>query len=587
MANYKAPGVYVEEISKLPVSVAPVATAIPAFIGYTERRTKKGEALAVNTPVRITSMLEFEEIFGGAFKEKLSVILSGKDSTEENTNISFAKSARFSPYSLYYSMVMYFGNGGGPCYVVSVGSYTDQALPNDPTSLIRGAELKAGLLAVEKEDEVTLLLVPEAMQLSAVNRKTMNDAMLIQCNKLQDRFALMDAAVLGGTAREDGDGFRADVGLDYLNYGACYYPSLRTTLDLHFENRSVEITDSRTGGIFTGGKNLENVRMGDNTPLAATGTITIDDSSKLASDIVTINGHTFTEGEGQDWQAGNTNIQAATSLLNAITNFNDPAYTAARASNVITITAVPGSKGNGIALVYTDSGSGVGIALSGSSLTGGSDGIAPDKNLYNAIVREIKKQHEIVLYPSAALAGVYARVDHERGVWKAPANVSLRLVKEPSVLVTKEQQEDLNIDPTSGKSINVIRKFSGKGCLVWGARTLAGNDNEWRYVPVRRLFNFVEESVKKATEFVVFEPNDGKTWLRAKTMIENFLGKLWRDGALSGAKAEQAFFVKIGLGETMTSQDILEGRMNIEIGMAAVRPAEFIILKFSHKLQES
>jgi phage tail sheath protein FI len=106
-------------------------------------------------------------------------------------------------------------------------------------------------------------------------------------------------------------------------------------------------------------------------------------------------------------------------------------------------------------------------------------------------------------------------------------------------------------------------------------------------VPVRRFFIFVEESVKKATEFVVFEPNDANTWLRVKTMIENFLSKQWREGALAGASPDEAFFVKVGLGETMTPQDILEGRMNIEIGMAAVRPAEFIILKFSHKLQES
>ncbi len=141
--------------------------------------------------------------------------------------------------------------------------------------------------------------------------------------------------------------------------------------------------------------------------------------------------------------------------------------------------------------------------------------------------------------------------------------------------------------PSNGKAVNAIRSFTGRGILVWGARTLAGNDNEWRYVPVRRLFIYVEESIKKATEFVVFEPNDGNTWLRVKTMIQNFLLNLWKDGALAGAVPDDAFFVKVGLGETMTSQDILEGKLIIEIGMAAVRPAEFIILKFSHKLQES
>ena len=587
MANYKTPGVYVEEISKLPASVAPVATAIPAFIGYTEKRVRNGKTLANNTPVRITSLLEFEEIFGGAFDERLTVTLTGTGVAEADTNIAVAATTQLSPYSLYNNLVMYFGNGGGPCYIVSVGLYTTDPVPPVPSTLIDVAELKDGLAAVEKEDEVTLLVVPEAIVLGATNRKTINDDMLAQCNKLQDRFAIMDAAVLGGTVNDDGIGSRADVGTDYLKYGASYYPSLKTTIGLNFENLGVAIVDSRTGGTFTGGMTLDNVLNGDNSPDSATGTITIDDSSLLAGDMVTINGQVFTEGVGLDWQAGATNVQAATSLVAAINAFADSAYTAIRASNVITITATPGSAGNNIAVVYTDSGSGNGITLSGANLTGGSDGASADKTLYNNIVKEIGKTFEVKLYPSAAMAGVYARVDFERGVWKAPANVSLRLVKDPSVMVTHEQQENLNVDATSGKSINVIRKFAGKGVIVWGARTLAGNDNEWRYVPVRRLFIFIEESVKKATEFVVFEPNDANTWLRTKTMIENFLTGLWRDGALAGAKPEQAFFVKVGLGETMTALDILEGRMNIEIGLAAVRPAEFIILKFSHKLQES
>jgi Bacteriophage tail sheath protein len=123
--------------------------------------------------------------------------------------------------------------------------------------------------------------------------------------------------------------------------------------------------------------------------------------------------------------------------------------------------------------------------------------------------------------------------------------------------------------------------------LVWGARTLAGNDNEWRYVSVRRFFIFVEESTKKATEQFTFEPNDANTWVKVQAMIENFLTTQWRAGALQGIKPEHAFYVAVGLGKTMTPLDILEGRMIVEIGMAAVRPAEFIILRFSHKMAES
>ena len=183
--------------------------------------------------------------------------------------------------------------------------------------------------------------------------------------------------------------------------------------------------------------------------------------------------------------------------------------------------------------------------------------------------------------------GIYAAVDRNRGVWKAPANVSLSNVYALSHTIDHGDQERLNVDVNAGKSINAIRSFTGKGLLVWGSRTLAGNDNEWRYVPVRRFYIMVEESLEKATGWVVFEPNDSGTWIRVKAMIENYLTGLWREGALAGAKPEQAFFVNVGLGVTMTSIDILEGRMIIEVGMAAVRPAEFIILRFSHKLQEA
>jgi phage tail sheath protein FI len=192
----------------------------------------------------------------------------------------------------------------------------------------------------------------------------------------------------------------------------------------------------------------------------------------------------------------------------------------------------------------------------------------------------------VLLPPSGAVAGVYAAVDRTRGVWKAPANVSLADVSAVAVKVNDQMQEDLNVTST-GKSVNAIRAFTGKGIVIWGARTLAGNDNEWRYVPVRRFFNMAEESIKKATEPFVFEPNDRGTWVRVRAMIENFLTVQWRQGALAGAVTEQAFFVKVGLGETMTAQDILEGRMIVEVGMAVVRPAEFIILRFAHKMQTS
>jgi phage tail sheath protein FI len=195
----------------------------------------------------------------------------------------------------------------------------------------------------------------------------------------------------------------------------------------------------------------------------------------------------------------------------------------------------------------------------------------------------------MLLPSSAAVVGKYAETDNSRGVWKAPANVGIDYVVSPEVMVTKLQQDNLNVDVTDGKSVNVIRFFPGRGpAIVWGARTLAGNDNEWRYISVRRFFNMVEESVKNATQQFVFEPNDLNTWVRVKSMIENYLTQQWKAGALMGTTTREAYFVKVGLGETMTELDVWEGRMIVEIGMAVVRPAEFIILRFSHKmLQES
>jgi phage tail sheath protein FI len=207
-------------------------------------------------------------------------------------------------------------------------------------------------------------------------------------------------------------------------------------------------------------------------------------------------------------------------------------------------------------------------------------------SIISNIVQAIRKELSTVP-PSGAVAGVYAQVDGSRGVWKAPANVSLSAVSEPVEQIDFFDQEDLNVDVTGGKSINAIRTFTGLGTLVWGARTLAGNDNEWRYVPVRRFFNMVEESVKKSTSWAVFEPNDANLWTKVKSMIDNYLIQKWRQGALAGATPKDAFYVMVGLGQTMTAQDILEGRLVIEIGLAVVRPAEFIILRFSHKMQES
>ncbi|WP_026950723.1 phage tail sheath family protein [Algoriphagus mannitolivorans] len=571
MAEFKTPGVYIQEISTLPASIVPVATAIPAFIGYTRSRIRNGTTFGANIPVRISSYLEYQEIFGESFYELYQITIS------DGPNFSVTDPTEFSPYLMTYQVYLYFANGGGPCWIVSVGSYVTTPTGDD----INVADLLNGLKALEEEDEPTLLVVPEATQLSDINRKSLHEQMLAQCAKLQDRFAIFDALHYdGNTVAQDGTAFRAEVGNSDLKYGAAYYPGMETILYRNFNPNALTITDNR-GGAGAGPFHQKTLAEIGNGQSFATGRITISDNDEIDDDsfniagVVATEGAEFTKGAGVATTAG-----ALETFLNGQA---DLPFTYQRNAGVLNLTAkAPGEAGASLVLTYTPSGA------AGASISGGGtfSWSAPDKTLFNSILSFLKSKL-MTLYPSASMAGIFARVDSQRGVWKAPANVDVRSILKPAIPVSHEDQGLLNVDATSGKSINAIRFFSGKGNLVWGARTLAGNDNEWRYVPVRRLFIFIEESIKKATEFVVFEPNDANTWLRVKTMCENFLSNLWREGALAGAKPEQAFFVRVGLGQTMTALDILEGRMNVEIGLAAVRPAEFIILKFSHKLQES
>lgn len=501
--TYKTPGVFVEEISKLPPSVAQVETAIPAFIGYTENDSYNGLSL-VNKPKRIKSLNDFEQIFGfpkqTAFTNDANPA-NGIKIKKDATGNFVMDGDLTDPYAslqfrLYYDLQMYFANGGGPCYIISCGKYDDANFANTD-------QMVASLSALRKEDEPTMIVFTDAVALSRANFYPLYQQALTQAADLMDRVVIADVFLDTSTTQKMtdfkggkmdmyydtgggttlADDFRNGIGNNNLSYAAAYYPWLVSTLGYYADESLITIT-------------------------------------------------------------GGTDALASVKVLRK--------YPAPGQSNVVN----------------------------------------PEESLYHTnsqLYATIKKQMDnfkVILPPAATMAGVYATVDSTRGVWKAPANVSLAYVSEPQVKIDDSDQQDMNVTGT-GKSINAIRFFTGKGILVWGARTLAGNDNEWRYISVRRFYNMVEESVKKATEPFVFEPNDGNTWTKVRTMIENFLILQWRDGALMGSKPDEAFFVHVGLGETMTALDILEGRMIVEIGMAVVRPAEFIILRFSHKMVTS
>jgi len=178
----------------------------------------------------------------------------------------------------------------------------------------------------------------------------------------------------------------------------------------------------------------------------------------------------------------------------------------------------------------------------------------------------------LMLPPSGFVTGIYARSDIERGVHKAPANEVVRGLTRFEANINKARQEVLNPE-----GINALRFFEGRGNRVWGARTLS-SDPEWKYVNVRRLFIFIEHSIDKHTQWAVFEPNNERLWQNIRFTVEDFLYVLWRDGALLGEKPDQAFFVRCDR-TTMTQNDLDNGRLICLIGIAPVKPAEFVIFR--------
>ncbi len=537
MGQMKTPGVYIVEKSAFPNSVVEVATAVPAFIGHTEKAVNGGKSLK-NKPWRISSMAEFHNFYGGAPHPAFEILRnespgnesvkgqleeSDKDKDVEKKDIKKQKEHsvekvilpepdltvkgkeylfqhKKGTYLLYYSMLMFFQNGGGPCYIISIGDYTED---------YDADKMKAGITQLLKEQEPTMVLIPEAIRLNRQDCVGVQQASLAHCGgKMKSRISILDIWE-GYKDRHDPSGdcidnFRNALGINYLDFAAAYYPWVNTTIiqdkDLGYENiankgllqeilkEDLEITS----GTGTDPKKIQKAEAVDNIVKED-----LDDNEKL--------------------------------LLNKTLRMISPSF--------------------------------------------------------NIMLKEIKDKLNL-LPPGAAMAGIYTMVDNLRGVWKAPANVSLNGVVSPAVNITHDDQEDLNVT-VQGKSINAIRAFIGEGVLVWGARTLDGNSLDWRYINVRRTMIMLEESIRLATKAYVFENNNANTWVTIKSMINNFLTGIWKRGGLAGSSPGDAFSVHVGLGETMTPEDILEGILRVTVLVAITRPAEFIEITFQQQMQKS
>lgn len=464
MVKRKSTKVNSQEIPGSPTSITQVATAIPAFIGYTEKGS--------DVPIQISSMTDYRNNFGGPSNNEIGEFEIDKDGKIAPQNILAAPH-----YKMYYMLELFFANGGDDCFIISVGHY-------DEENSIKKEALLAGLDLLDNEDIPTLILFPDATGLNnSEDTADVYKAALAQCAERKDRFLICDVEESDDNIIKSIEDFRFLVGSDNLEFGAVYFPSLETTLNYTYSEEKIKVK-------------LEN-----------------------RSKVMALR-HT------------------EESILSDFEKTEESLY-------------------------HTENGK--------------------YRKQYREIKRLINAQN-LIMPPSGAVAGVYAKVDDSKGVWKAPANVSINRVSAPKLVIGDDAQANLNVSDT-GKSINAIRSFDEKGVMIWGARTLAGNDTNWKYISVRRLGIMIEESIKNALELYSNDLNEASTWNNVKIMIENYLTKLWRSGALNGTKPKEAFFVKVGLGESMIPQDLQDGKMIVQIGISAVKPAEFILLKFSQKMK--
>ncbi|AEE52209.1 phage tail sheath family protein [Haliscomenobacter hydrossis] len=491
------PGVYIEEKSAFPNSAVPVATAVPAFVGYTEKALRDTKDLS-NVPTRISSLAEFQLYFGQG--PKTTYDLTILDEAIKKYRLS-QKDGR---YLLYLSMKFFFANGGSDCYIVSIGNYAQPVKKED----FLGKE-NIGIDTLKKESEPTMLVIPDSMLLGQDAYGELHQAMLAHCSKMTSRFAILDVYMDENAEAEPdtqkiAEAFRNNIGDHNLQWGAAYYPWLETTID---GSESVSFTNLAPKAIDPLIKLLEK-EVDDNRTAGH-----IDDkrAEKIKAEIQKLG-----------TLAADTNLHQTLLVVS-------PLY----------------------------------------------------KTIMETIMAKIN-----LLPPSGGLAGIYSMIDNNVGVFQSPANVSIGSVIKPCVNITDDVQEDLNT-PLNGKAINAIRTFPGKGVLIWGARTLDGNSQDWRYVSVRRTVIFIEQSIKYAVEPYVFAPNTAATWTNVKVMISNFLTNVWQSGALAGAMPDQAFSVDVGLGTTMTPVDVLDGIMRITVKIAVTRPAEFIVITLQQKMQES
>ncbi|GAA0302371.1 phage tail sheath family protein [Sphingomonas oligophenolica] len=586
--NRKTPGVYITELDAFPPSIVGVATAVPIFIGYTEtaRDPSTGEPVYLQA-IPLSSMADYRSYFGAGFDAK-GVVAAAAPAAESDfqafswdgsanlpssagyvvgTSVTPAGTMTYGPqFNLYSALALFFANGGGNCFVISVANYWGTASVTPPADSTPAAvdvnDLLAGLAVSNTVRGGTMLVVPDACLLVGTDAKgaltypgyqAVVVEMLRQSGTLQDRMAILDlpgalepANWSADAMQQEADAFYAAIApaADVFSYGAAYGPALQSSL-----LAKTDLSCSNLSGSAAGTTLMNNLLTTQAQSLYAAGTPASAGTS-FPSAFVDIAAH----------------IAAAFPVAGASPITSDPANIVGVAQGLAV--SLPGP-----IAVPTD---GAGIE-------------ALDQYLLAALpllgtIQQILADKLNVVPPSGAMAGIWALNDANHGVWIAPANMALNQVLAPKVLLNDAQQGAYNV-PLNGNAIDILRAFVNRGTVVWGARTLDGNSDDYRYIQVRRTLIYIEQSIQQALEPFTFAANDGTTWMTVTSMISNFLTQLWQAGGLMGDKASDAFTVQCGLGSTMTAEDILNGYMIVNVTLQMIHPAEFIELTFKQAMQ--
>ncbi len=613
----RTPGVFIEEKSAFPNSVVPVATAVPAFIGYTEKAIRDKKDIT-NVPTRVSSFGEYLMYFGEGPKITYTIAPA-----ENKNNIYKLTVKAETQFFMFNCLKSFFANGGSDCYIVSIGDYFATKAKSDFSGEAvndEGETVLVGITALKNYPEPTMLVIPDAVLLKQGDCFSLQQEMLIHCGQdMRNRVAILD--VLNGfKERKPGASddvinvFRKGIGNNFLGFGAAYYPWVHTTItssrsvdftniDAELETDFIRILDKDVDqavadGLSNAARASEIKKLFAKMPIART--------HATQQDFYAAVGRLFKKLE--KIEAAKAEVEAlgteatAEQILEKVQAADLADFTTAFIFPTRPVPEAADEKGftNTSLLIRTDTVINA-IADLDLAITARSEAeeILKDKTdiktlhqtllvispLYKSILTSLREKLNL-LPPSAAMAGLYSMVDNNIGVFQSPANISVGSVEKPAVNISNNEQEDLNI-PLNGKAVNAIRTFPGKGVLVWGARTLDGNSQDWRYISVRRTVIFIEQSIKIAAEAYVFEPNTALTWTNLKALVTNFLTNVWQQRALAGATADDAFSVDIGLGVTMTPLDVLNGFMKMTVKVAVTRPAEFIVINFQQQMQKS